>query len=69
MSQSHFTLPAAKVTLAVTMHTVDRCVLKVEHSMQLRQLLATSIFVDPLPNVVCYMAVFFPAILYHATIT
>ena len=67
MSQSHFTIPAAKVKLAVTTHAVDRCIPKVEHSMQLQQLLTTSSCVDPLPNVVSYMAVY-PAILYHVTI-
>ena len=61
-------LPAAKVKLAVTTHAADRCVPKVEHSMQLRQLLTTSSCVDPLPNVFCYMAVY-PAILYHVMIT
>ena len=66
--KSHFTLPAAKVKLAVTMHAVNRCVLKVEHSMQLRQLITTSSCVDHLPNVVCYMAVY-PDTVYHMMIT
>ena len=66
--KSHFTLPAVKVKLAVIMYTVDRCVPKEAHSMQLQQLLTTNSCIDPLPNVVSYMAVY-PAILYHVMIT
>ena len=60
--------PLLLLPMAVTTHAANRCVPKVEHSMQLRQLLTTSSCVDPLPNVVSYRAVY-PAILYHVTIT
>ena len=59
-------LPAVRAKLAVTTHTADKCIPKVECLLQLRQLLTAISCVDPLPNVLCYMALY-PAILFHVT--
>ena len=62
-----FALPVTKAELTATSRAAYRSASEVSVSLQLLQLLTTSHYRDPLPNVVCYM-VGYTAILHHVTI-